>query len=71
MTCFDLALSICAIVGLSLTHPAWAQDKKPKIVLIVSNEFGYGDAGVYGGGLGRGMPTPQLDRMAEERHLDD
>ncbi|MEO8305321.1 MAG: arylsulfatase, partial [Betaproteobacteria bacterium] len=27
---------------------------------------GYGDAGVYGGGPGRGMPTPNLDRMADE-----
>jgi arylsulfatase A-like enzyme len=35
-------------------------------VLIVSDDFGYGDAGVYGGGPGRGMPTPQLDRIANE-----
>lgn len=39
---------------------------KPNIVLIVSDDFGYGDAGVYGGGENRGMPTPSLDRMAEE-----
>jgi arylsulfatase len=39
---------------------------KPNIVLIVSDDFGYGDAGVYGGGPNRGMPTPSLDRMAEE-----
>jgi arylsulfatase A-like enzyme len=40
--------------------------RKPNIVLIVSDDFGYGDAGVYGGGENRGMPTPQLDRMAVE-----
>jgi arylsulfatase len=39
---------------------------KPNIVLIVSDDFGYGDAGVYGGGPGRGMPTPNLDRLANE-----
>lgn len=39
---------------------------KPNIVLIVSDDFGYGDAGVYGGGENRGMPTPGLDRLAEE-----
>ena len=33
---------------------------------MVSDDFGYGDAGVYGGGTGRGMPTPALDKMATE-----
>jgi arylsulfatase A-like enzyme len=32
----------------------------------VSDDFGYGDAGIYGGGAGRGMPTPNLDRLANE-----
>jgi arylsulfatase len=41
-------------------------NKKPNIVLILSDDFGYGDAGVYGGGENRGMPTPNLDRMAAE-----
>jgi arylsulfatase len=43
-----------------------AAGQKPNIVLIVSDDFGYGDAGVYGGGPNRGMPTPNLDRMADE-----
>jgi arylsulfatase len=42
------------------------QNRKPNIILIVSDDFGYGDAGVYGGGDNRGMPTPGLDRMAAE-----
>ena len=45
--------------------PAAAQ-QKPNIILIVSDDFGYGDAGAYGGGVGRGMPTPSLDRLADE-----
>ena len=40
--------------------------RHPNIVLIVSDDFGYGDAGVYGGGENRGMPTPNIDRMAAE-----
>jgi arylsulfatase len=40
--------------------------QKPNIVLILSDDFGYGDAGVYGGGENRGMPTPNLDRLAAE-----
>jgi arylsulfatase len=39
---------------------------KPNIILILSDDFGYGDAGVYGGGPNRGMPTPNIDRMAAE-----
>jgi arylsulfatase len=39
---------------------------KPNILLIVSDDHGYGDIGAYGGGEGRGMPTPNLDKMADE-----
>jgi arylsulfatase A-like enzyme len=48
--------------------PASGADKKrkPNIVLILSDDFGYGDAGAYGGGENRGMPTPNLDRLAAE-----
>jgi len=56
------------VATLPLATPAWAQApaSKPNIVLIVSDDFGYGDAGAYGGGEGRGMPTPSLDRLADE-----
>src|SRR5262245_58631190 len=47
--------------------PAFAQGgTKPNIILILSDDFGYGDSGPYGGGPGRGMPTPSLDRLASE-----
>ncbi|HEY4212514.1 MAG TPA: arylsulfatase [Steroidobacteraceae bacterium] len=42
------------------------QKRKPNIVLILSDDFGYGDSGVYGGGENRGMPTPNIDRLASE-----
>jgi arylsulfatase len=46
-------------VMLTLTAaPSIAADKKPNILLIVSDDTGYGDLGPYGGGEGRGMPTP-------------
>jgi len=46
--------------------PAIAADKKPNILLIVSDDTGYGDLGPYGGGEGRGMPTPNFDSMAAD-----
>jgi len=40
--------------------------EKPNIILLVSDDTGWGDLGVYGGGEGRGMPTPHLDALARE-----
>jgi len=40
--------------------------QKPNIIMLVSDDTGWGDLGVYGGGVGRGMPTPNLDKMANE-----
>ncbi|WP_417748505.1 arylsulfatase [Rosistilla oblonga] len=45
---------------------AKAKAKKPNILFIVSDDTGYGDLGPYGGGEGRGMPTPNIDRLAQE-----
>ena len=56
-----LLLAVLALVVM----PAAAADK-PNIILILSDDFGYGDSGPYGGGPGRGMPTPSLDRLADE-----
>ncbi len=54
-------------VAQAQTQPVTAANgKKPNIIMIVSDDFGYGDAGCYLGGEGRGMPTPNIDRMADE-----
>ena len=58
-----------ALASAAMTVPAFAQapqQQKPNIVLIVSDDTGYGDLGPYGGGEGRGMPTPGIDRLAAE-----
>ena len=36
------------------SEPTLAQQSKPNIILIVSDDTGYGDLGPYGGGEGRG-----------------
>ena len=45
--------------------PAQAADK-PNILLIVSDDTGWGDLGPYLGGEARGMPTPNFDKLADE-----
>ena len=39
-------------------------DRKPNIVLILADNVGYGELGVYGGGILRGAPTPRIDQLA-------
>jgi arylsulfatase A-like enzyme len=60
-----LALTMAAVLGMA--GATWAgEPAKPNIILIVSDDTGYGDLGPYGGGEGRGMPTPGIDRLASE-----
>lgn len=40
--------------------------KKPNIIMLISDDTGWGDLGLYGGGVGRGMPTPNLDKIGNE-----
>ena len=54
------------LVAVSSPAMAASKGKQPNILLIVSDDTGYGDLGPYGGGEGRGMPTPSIDRMAQE-----
>jgi len=54
------------VAGVVVASAAPAQSTKPNILMIVSDDTGYGDLGPYGGGEGRGMPTPNFDRMAAE-----
>src|SRR5271163_498047 len=60
---------LASLTMVSAQSMAQAQVEKPNIVLIVSDDFGYGDMGAYGGGENRGQPTPNLDRMAAEGML--
>jgi len=50
----------------SPTLVALENDKQPNIVLVLMDNFGYGEIGVYGGGVLRGAPTPNIDSIAAE-----
>lgn len=41
-------------------------EAKPNIVLVLMDNVGWGELGVYGGGILRGAPTPRLDKLAGE-----
>jgi arylsulfatase A-like enzyme len=43
-----------------------ASAKMPHIVFILMDNLGYGELGVYGGGIIRGAPTPRIDQLAAE-----
>jgi len=59
------AAALFAMLAVILPSLAFGQSK-PNILFIVSDDTGYGDLGPYGGGEGRGMPTPSIDRMAAD-----
>jgi arylsulfatase A-like enzyme len=40
--------------------------QKPNILFVLMDNLGYGEIGVYGGGVLRGAPTPRIDRLATE-----
>ena len=63
----NLAFAFFVLGLAAIASPVAAQDgKRPNILLIVSDDTGYGDLGPYGGGPLRGMPTPNIDQMAAD-----
>jgi arylsulfatase len=62
------AIVACSVtLAATLSPMAFAQDaKKPNIVLVFMDNFGWGEPGFNGGGIIRGAPTPRLDKLASE-----
>jgi arylsulfatase A-like enzyme len=46
--------------------PASAQEKRPNVVILMTDDTGWNDFGAYGGGANLGHPTPNIDRVAQE-----
>ena len=59
-------------VGLSLSvlpliTPSAQAQKRPNVVMLMTDDTGWNDFGVYsGGGAGLGHPTPNVDQIANE-----
>ena len=65
-TMFSLLLGVLVLGIVVISADTASAQDKPNILLIVSDDTGYGDLGPYGGGVGRGMPTPNIDQLAAE-----
>ena len=64
-----IGMSVFVIAVLLMATRVFAapdNSKKPNIVLVLMDNFGYGEVGVYGGGVMRGAPTPNIDSIAHE-----
>src|SRR5258708_40007096 len=61
---FAAGVTLLALMG---SATAFAQQSnKPNILVILADNLGYGDLGVYGGGELRGAPPPRLDEFAAQ-----
>ena len=58
--------SLAVVTAFVPAELAAAESTKPNIVFILVDNLGYGELGVYGGGILRGAPTPRIDRLAAE-----
>ncbi len=56
---------LVSVVSMFAISSALAQ-KRPNVVMLMSDDVGWGDYGVYYGGAALGHSTPNIDRMARE-----
>lgn len=65
----SLVISFCVLAlctAIPVTATAAGDEDKPNVVLVLMDNFGWGEIGVYGGGAMRGAPTPRIDSLAAE-----
>jgi len=62
---YAAVLLVCALAGLSIAGTAWAQEKKPNILVIMGDDVGWFNIGAYNQGIMSGK-TPNLDKLAAQ-----
>ena len=65
LTLGAIAISSFLLAGGAVPSAAQSADK-PNIVMLMTDDTGWGDFGAYGGGKSLGHPTPNVDRVASE-----
>ncbi len=66
LICFKRVLYTALLAFPLLMNNSALAAEKPNIVLIVMDNLGWGEVGVYGGGILRGAETPRIDELASE-----
>ena len=60
-------LRVASLALVLTASQAFAADPKPNIVVLMTDDTGWGDFGIYsGGGAALGHPTPNVDRIGKE-----
>ena len=62
----SLLLLLCSLLLFGGLVMAADDVGKPNVIVLMVDNLGWGELGVYGGGELRGAPTPRLDKLAEE-----
>lgn len=63
---FYLVAALALVSLMFAGEAAQAADKKPNVVILMQDDTGFSDFGVYLGGRALGHPTPNVDQMAKE-----
>ena len=67
VVCYGLSVLTATAALIGAAGPLQAAEKKPNIVMLMTDDTGWNDFGCYsGGGAGLGHPTPNVDRIAKE-----
>jgi hypothetical protein len=64
--CSYLTWIAAAMAGLALTSVPGAAQKRPNVVVIMSDDVGWGDLGSYGGGS-KGALLPRTSTVLRQR----
>src|SRR5262249_13808552 len=56
--------TLCAVAPAKTAEKQPSAEKKPSIVFMLMDNLGYGELGVYGGGILPRAPPPRIDKQA-------